>query len=172
METDEQGWNRPAAEREALITQARDWPGTQREFAALHGVSQGTVSKWQKAASWRKYSDEERAAALEGFASFDGPQRAYDDALGLPRGTVGKWVQLAGRSAAVGRRAPPSRMEAPRQAPTFIEVVPATPAQARLAPSDGGTGVRLTLPGGAELSFEALPPASWVAELAAELRRG
>ena len=33
-------------EREALIAQAHAWTGTQRAFAAAHGVSQPTVSKW------------------------------------------------------------------------------------------------------------------------------
>jgi hypothetical protein len=55
----------------------------------------------------------------------------------------------------------------------MLEVVPVTlPVILPAAPvSAAAPGVRLLLPGGAELHVDALPPARWVAELAAELRR-
>ena len=177
METDEQGWNRSADERDALVAKARTWEGTQREFAAAHGVNQSTVSKWQRTAGPRSYTAEERARVVEAFASFEGTQREHDDAQGLPRGTTGKWV-CQSRMGTRGRR-PPLVLKSPppRPAPTFLEVVPVVPAAPvarRLAAAANPfppVGASLSLPGGAELRFDALPSARWVAELVAELAR-
>ncbi|MEK6778358.1 MAG: helix-turn-helix domain-containing protein [Candidatus Deferrimicrobiota bacterium] len=176
METVEQEWNRPADEREALIARARAWGGTQREFAAAHGVSQSTVSKWQNAVGPRSYTTEDRAAVVEGFASFEGSQREHDDALGLPRGTTGKWVCQSGAGRR-GRRPPLAlRLRNPPPAPTFLEVVPVEPAAPMAtvpARSSGAetAAARLVLGDGVALVFDTLPPASWVADLAAGLSR-
>jgi hypothetical protein len=52
----------------------------------------------------------------------------------------------------------------------MVEVVPpALEAVVEALPSR--PGVRFALGGGVELGLDALPPARWVAELAAELRR-
>lgn len=176
METDERAWNRPEGEREALIAKAREWEGTQREFAVEHGITQSTVSKWRNAATPRTYSAEDRAAVVDGFASFEGSQREHDDALGLPRGTTGKWVSRS----RTGTRppCPPLVLKSPppRPAPAFLEVVPvgASGTVARplgAAPrAETAVAARLVLGGGVALVFDTLPPASWIAELAAGLR--
>lgn len=44
-------------EREALIAQAQAWTGTQKAFAAAHGVSQPTVSKWRRTSVKTRASD-------------------------------------------------------------------------------------------------------------------
>lgn len=176
METVEQTWSRPADEREALIAKARVWEGTQREFAAAYGVNQSTVSKWQRAVGAASYSAEERAAVVDAFASFKGSQRQHDDALGLPRGTTGKWVSRSRTGTREPRPPLVLKSPAPRPAPAFLEVVPvgpsvpvATPLAA--APRAGAAvAARLVLGEGVALVFDGLPPASWIAELAAGLR--
>lgn len=57
-------------------------------------------------------------------------------------------------------------------APTMLEVIPVPTVVPTSFPGvSESAGVSLSLPGGAELRFEALPPARWVAELVAELAR-
>ena len=97
---------------------------------------------------------------VEGFRRWNGSQGAYARSVGVPQTTLSRWV--------TGEKRPHRRVRP--EAPTMVEVVPpALEAVVEALPSR--PGVRLTLGGGVELGLDALPPARWVAELAAELRR-
>lgn len=162
--------------RAELVAAAQAWEGTQAEFAARHGIHQSTVSKWLTAAAASAgVADYEarRAEVIERARTWTGSQRDLARAMGLGSGTVSRWLSGDARSrrfrhAALVLRRPGST------APTMLEVVrpPTAPEPAPVpAPEAARTGVRLMLGEGVGLVFDTLPPASWVAELAAELRR-
>lgn len=155
------------AEKGALVGAARDWKGTQRQFAAEHGVSQGTVSKWLGAAARREYTEADREEALKGYRSWRGTQTAYARARGMPQTTLSRWVQGDRQS---HRDRSPRDVALRSEAPAMLEVVPVA-APAPLVACGPSLGVRLSLGDGVVLALEALPPARWVAELAVELRR-
>lgn len=119
----------------------------------------------------RVFTDAERESVIAGFASWKGTQAAYAASLGIAQGTVSKW--LSGERGPKRTQRPSDAAPSPG-APTMLEVVlvPAAPVVAAVAAVDTPrTGVRLMLGDGVGLVFDALPPASWVAELATELRR-
>lgn len=115
----------------------------------------------------RVFSEDDKAAVVEGFRASGATQKAYAASLGLAQGTVSRWVREdeARRTAA---------------APAMLEVVPAgsiepaEPDAVEVEACSAPTRVveaRLHLGGGVELFFARLPPPAWVAALAAELRR-
>lgn len=94
----------------------------------------------------------ERAAILAGLQEWPGSRSAYAAKVGISPATLWRWLDEA-----------PSHRGGPAALPTLLEVVtPPDPAQCPL---------RMMLPGNLQLAFETLPPASWVASLAAELAR-
>ena len=62
-----------AEEREILVAKAQAWTGTQKAFAAAHGVSQPTVSKW------RRTSAKTRSVAIPLFTPEAAPRAAPVD---------------------------------------------------------------------------------------------
>lgn len=156
------------AERAALIAAARTWKGKRAGFAAQHGVPWATVSAWRGRADRREYTDAERALLVADLRSWKGTQTAFAVSRGIPQTTLSRWMN-ADRQA---HHARPSEAVARREEPpTMIEVV-ATPSPRRIAEAPvAPAGVRVTLGDGVVLALDALPPARWVAELAAELRR-
>lgn len=156
------------AERAALVAAARAWPGTQAEFAAQHGISQGTVSRWLGATPRREYPDAERAAFLADLRSWSGSLRSFAAARGIPQATLSRWVKGDRRAHRARRSHAVVRRDA---APAMIEVVTATAPPVRAPATPAPASVQLTLGDGVVLTLDALPPTRWVAELAAELRR-
>ena len=162
----EDAWTRTAEERADLVAKARAWQGTQREFAEAHGICQSTVSKWLGAAppTTRPATADLRSEVVRRYHAGEGSQRQIADAMGISRGMVFKWL------AAVAE--PRSLAVQPPRAPTMLEVIPVAAAALPVtAVSPPPVGASLSLPGGAELRFDALPSARWVAELVAELSR-
>lgn len=104
-------------------------------------------------ASRRTYTDAERASIVEGYQRWEGSQHGYARARGIPQATLAAWIRAAGN-------------ERPASPPTLLEVVAAPPREG--APASSGARVRFE---GVELELAGLPPARWVAELVAELRR-
>lgn len=159
-------------ERAALVAAAQAWAGTQAEFAAQHGICQSTVSKWLTAAAAAAGIvdyEARKAEVIERARTWTGSQRDLARAMGLGSGTVSRWLGGDARSRRYVAATPPALR---RHAPTMLEVVRApAPVPPPPAPEPEGTGVRLMLGDGVGLVFDTLPPASWVAELAAELRR-
>jgi hypothetical protein len=92
--------------------------------------------------------------------------------MGLGSGTVSRWLNGDARSRRVRHAALVLRRPTPT-APTMLEVVspPSVPEPSALPIEAARSGVRLMLGDGVGLVFDTLPPASWVAELAAEVRR-
>lgn len=162
----EESWTRTAEQRAELVAKARAWAGSQREFATAHGISQSTVSKWLGAAppTTRPATGDLRAEVIQRYQAGEGTQRQIADAMGISRGMVFKWL--------AAEAAPRSLAVRPPRVPMMLEVVPVTAVRPQdvQAPSPP-VGARLSLPGGAELRFDALPSARWVAELVAELGR-
>ena len=139
---------RTAEETAELMAKARVWQGTQGEFARAHGVAQSTVSKWRSAAPPTALTStaDRRSEAVQRYGAGEGAPRPIADAMGI-----------SVRSARV---------------PTMLEVVPvATAPRPVLTAPCLPVGARLSLPGGAELRFDTLPSARWVAEFVAELSR-
>lgn len=160
-------------ERATLVAAAQAWEGTQAQFAAQHGICQSTVSKWlTAAAATAGIVDYEarKAEVIERARTWTGSQRDLARAMGLGSGTVSRWLGGDARSRRYVAAIPPTPR---RHAPTMLEVVrtPAVPKPSAPSPEAATTGVRLMLGDGVGLVFDTLPPASWVAELAAELRR-
>ena len=159
-------WTRTAEERAELVAKARAWPGSQHGFAKAHGLSQSTVSKWLSAAppTTRPATAELRAEVVQRYNAGEGTQRQIADAMGISRGMVFKWL--------AAEAAPRSLAVRPPRVPMMLEVVPVAPPPLPVAAAQS-TPVRacLSLPGGAELRFDTLPSARWVAELVAELGR-
>lgn len=119
----------------------------------------------------RVFTDAERASVIAGFASWRGTQAAYAASLGIAQGTVSKWLSGERGPRRVPRRGDASSSPA---APRMLEVVCTVPPPAAAPPAPleaTRTGVRLMLGEGVGMVFDRLPPASWVAQLAAELRR-
>ena len=156
---------------------AQTWEGTQAQFAAEHGICQSTVSRWlTAAAATAGVVDHEarRAEVIERTRTWTGSQRDLARAMGLGSGTVSRWLGGDARSRRF-RHAAPMRLvrRLATTAPTLLEVVrtPAVASSSPPAPEAAKPGIRLMLGDGVGLVFDTLPPASWVAELAAELRR-
>ena len=135
----------------------------------------GSEEAWTRTA-------EERAELVAKARAWQGTQREFAEAHGISQPTVSKWLRAAApttrpatadlRSDVVQRygagaadAAPRSLAVRPQRVPTMLEVVPVATVPSR------PVGACLALPGGAELRFDSLPPARWVAELAAELAR-
>ena len=162
----EETWTRTAEQRAELVAKARTWPGSQREFAKAHGVCQSTVSKWLGAAppTIRPATADLRTEVVRRYRAGEGSQREIADAMGISRGMVFKWL--------AAEAGPRSLAVRPPRVPTMLEVIPVAavglPVAAMPSPP---VGASLSLPGGAELRFDALPSARWVAELVAELGR-
>lgn len=110
----------------------------------------------------REFTDEEKDAIVEGYRASGQTQAAYAAAAGVSQGTLSRWV--CGDRRAHRSRVENARREAGR-APELLEVVSVVGSAKRAA------SCRVVLPGGAEVVFDGLVPPSWVAELAAELRR-
>lgn len=168
----QQAWGRTPEQRQELAEKARAWTGTQREFAVAHGISQSFVCRLLQLvpAQSRPATRDLRPEVIARYEAGEGSQRQLADAMGLSRGMVAKW--LAEEAALRGTSLSPRPARPCQPAPTMLEVVPvATPLRACPVESPAGGGACLALPGGAELRFDALPPARWVAELAAELGR-
>lgn len=111
----------------------------------------------------RVYTEAEKAAVVEGYRRWEGGQGAYAKSVGIPQTTLSRWVNGRRRTA---------RRRAAAEPPTMLEVMrPATATLGEVETRPSPSGVRLALGGGVALDLEALPPARWVAELAAELRR-
>lgn len=104
-------------------------------------------------ASRRTYTDAERASIVEGFQRWDGSQHTYARACGIPQGTLAAWLRAA------------PRVE-PASPPKLLEVVAASPREE----ARGFRGARVRIEG-VDLELPSRPPARWVAELVAELRR-
>lgn len=159
-------------ERAALVAAAQVWEGTQAEFAAQHGICQSTVSKWLTAAAASAGIvdyEARKAEVIERARTWTGSQRDLARAMGLGSGTVSRWLGGDARSRRYVASTPPALR---RHAPTMLEVVRAPePVPRPPAPEPARTGIRLMLSDGVGLVFDTLPPASWVAELAVELRR-
>lgn len=166
-------------ERAELVAAAQAWEGTQAQFAARHGICQSTVSKWlTAAAATGGVADYEarKAEVIERARTWTGSQRDLARAMGLGSGTVSRWLSGDARSRRLRHAALVLRRPTPPPAPTMLEVVrtPAVPEPLEPPappPEAARTGMRLLLGEGVGLVFDTLPPASWVAELAAELRR-
>lgn len=102
----------------------------------------------------------------------DGTQAAFAARHGVLYVTVSKRLRAADPARHGIQwivQAPLARRVAP--APTMLEVTPSRrPAPVTPAPlREPAAGVRLVLDDGVSLVFDTLPPASWVASLAAEL---
>ena len=93
----------------------------------------------------------ERTAILEGLQKWTGTRSAYATKAGIRKATLWRWL----------REAPPSG-NLPERTPTLLEVV---------SPQEAAMPLRMMLPGNLQLTFDTLPPASWVASLSAELVR-
>lgn len=171
----ERNWGLTPDARTELMAKARAWTGTQRAFAAAHGISQGTVSKLLSAGPTptRPATPDLRPEVIARYRAGEGSHRQIADAMGISRGMVSKWLaEDAAERAPEPRQASASRAPTPTPAPTMLEVVPVTSLATLRAPTPAPAGgARLVLPGGAELRFDALPPAQWVADLAAEMSR-
>jgi len=162
----EETWTWTAEERAELVAKARSWPGSQREFAKAHGICQSTVSKWLSAAPapTRPATAELRGEVVRRYGAGEGTQRQIADAMGISRGMVFKWLAAEAGPRSLAVRVPP--------VPTMLEVVAVAAApRPVLATPSPPVGTSLSLPGGAELRFGALPPARWIAELVTELGR-
>ena len=178
MESEDQFRVFSPEERAAIVAAAQAWEGTQAQFAAQHGICQSTVSKWlTAAAATAGVVDYEarKAEVIERARTWTGSQRDLARAMGLGSGTVSRWLGGDARSRRFRHAAPVRlvvRKPAPT-APTMLEVVrtPTAAVSPAPTPEPARTGVRLMLGEGVGLVFDTLPPASWVAELAAELRR-
>jgi transposase-like protein len=109
----------------------------------------------------REFTDEEKAAIVEGYRASGATQAAYAASAGVSQGTLSRWA--SGNRRPHRSRAELTRREA-GQAPELLEVV-AVGRDAR------GASCRVVLPGSVEVVFDGLVPPSWVAELVAELRR-
>lgn len=173
MESEDQIRVFSSEERAALVVAAQAWEGTQAEFAARHGICQSTVSKWLTAAAATAgivNYEARKAEVIERARTWTGSQRDLARAMGLGSGTVSRWLGGDARSRRYVAATPPVLR---RHAPMMLEVVrpPAPPAAAATTLEPAGTGVRLMLGDGVGLVFDTLPPVSWVAQLAAELRR-
>ena len=105
-------------------------------------------------ASRRTYTDAERASIVEGYQRWEGSQHAYARACGIPQATLAAWLRAAERTSP----APP---------PKLLEVVATSPPRDEASPP---SVMRVRFEG-VELEVAGLPPARWVAELVAELRR-
>jgi transposase-like protein len=176
MEPEDQARVFSPEERAALVAAAQAWEGTQAEFAAKHGIHQSTVSKWLSAAAaatWRTETDARKAEVIERARTWTGTQRELARAMGLGSGTVSRWLSGDARSRRHRHATLVLRRPAPTPAPTMLEVVrtPAVPEPEPPPPEATRTGIRLMLGDRVGLVFDTLPPASWVAELAVELRR-
>jgi hypothetical protein len=166
MEQVEQTWGFSPGEKAALVAAARAWPGTQREFAAEHGISQATVSKWLSADLTRRC--EQCGQPMAGRRPH---ARFCTDGCRAKASKVRDREDVHGDGSAA---APvPVHTHPTRPAPTMLEVVwtPAAPRAPAPTPEPLRTGVRLMLGDGVGMVFDTLPPASWVAQFAAELRR-
>ena len=121
----------------------------------------------------RVFTAEERAQIVERYRSWEGSQWAFARTVGVTQCTVSRWARgrCKRRSRAAGEREGASERwslsTSSSPAPTLLEVIPTVSSFAETAPG----AVRLLLGDGVSLVFDTLPPASWVAELAAELRR-
>lgn len=104
-------------------------------------------------ASRRTYTDEERASIVEGYQRWEGSQHAYARACGIPQATLAAWLRAGAHGG-------------PSSPPKLLEVVAGPPREE--APAYSVTRVRFE---GVELELTSLPPARWIAELVAELRR-
>lgn len=164
MEQAEQSWGFSPEQKAALVAAARAWPGTQREFAAEHGICQATVSKWLSADPTRRC--EHCGTSMGGRRPH---ARFCTDGC---RGTSNKTRERPQAAGIDALRAPPPARGL-RPAPTMLEVVwtPASQTAPAPTPEPVKTGVRLMLGDGVGMVFDTLPPAAWVAQLAAELRR-
>ena len=105
-------------------------------------------------ASRRTYTDAERASIVEGYERWEGSQHTYARACGIPQATLAAWLRAAAR-------------RCPAPPPKLLEVVATSPPRDE-APPHPVTRVRVE---GIELELGSVPPARWVAELVAELRR-
>ena len=161
----EETWTRTAEERAELVAKAQTWPGSQREFANAHGICQSTVSKWLGAAppTTRPATADLRTEVVRRYGAGEGSQREIADAMGISRGMVFKWL--------AAEAGPRSLAVRPPRVPTMLEVVAVAAPQPVVAAPSPPVGASLSLPGGAELRFDALPSARWIAELVAELGR-
>ncbi|MBM4398374.1 MAG: hypothetical protein FJ087_22125 [Deltaproteobacteria bacterium] len=149
-------------ERAALVEGYREWRGTQRQYADAVGVAQGTMSKWLAGLGKGTSPAVRRCAHPECRAPMGGRREGARFCSDLCRARWNKAREREGRLDVAGRG------ERDASVPAMLEVVPvATVAAAPVA----HPGARLVLPGGAELHLDTLPPARWVAELAAELGR-
>ncbi len=178
----EEQWTRTAEERAELVAKAQAWQGSQRAFADAHGIAQGTVSRWLSVALRTTRTAEEWAELAAQARAWNGTQHEFAETHGIDQSTVSRW--LSGERMPSGppkaNRRPggqslvlrPTPLPTTTRVPTMLEVVPihAPPPPVAAVPPDP-VCVRLALPGGAELRFDSLPPARWVAELAAALAR-
>lgn len=120
----------------------------------------------------REFTAEDRAAVVERYRAWEGPQRTFADSEGIAQGTLSKWLAVAAPRRRRRYAGFPAVGEAADAGPAMLEVIPSgRSVQCRESVHpDRPVGIRMTLPGGVALEFDTLPPAAWVAELAAELR--
>lgn len=149
-------------ERAALVEGYREWRGTQRQYADAVGVAQGTMSKWLAARGEGTSPVARRCAHPECRAPMGGRREGARFCSDVCRARWNKARERDARRDLAGGGGRDARV------PAMLEVVPVGTVAA--APP-AHRGARLVLPGGAALHLEALPPARWVAELAAELGR-
>lgn len=122
---------------------------------------------------------EERAALVAKARVWQGTQREFAEAHGVSQPTLSRWLCAAGRAMRpepAGPRSAPTRLGVvPKRTPSVPTMLQVVPTRAPCAPiatmPSAEVGVCLSLPGGAQLRFDNLPPPRWVAELAVELRR-
>lgn len=149
-------------ERAALVEGYREWRGTQRQYADAVGVAHGTMSRWLAGVRKGAAPAGRWCAHLGCRASMEGRRPGARFCSDRCRG---RWNKARERGAP---RAAATRAGLAAPAPAMLEVVPVATVDVR---SSALPSARLVLPGGAELRLDALPPARWVAELAAELGR-
>lgn len=152
-------------ERAKMVAAARAWKGTQAEFAAAYGIAQSTVSRWRGAAERREYTDAERLETVAALRAWKGTQTAFAISRGIPQTTLSRWANGDPRPHRAHVSRPPGGRD---ETPTMLEVVPVAATMVTQTPAS--PPVRLVLGDGVALVFDTLPPASWVATLAAELR--
>jgi hypothetical protein len=106
-----------------------------------------------------------RVAIVQGYSEWQGSHDAYLSKVGVGKSTLGKWSLSFRRTG--------SAVPRPSQVPRLVEVFTLPPQSAQLesAPLARIERSRLSFPAGVTMELDGLPPAAWVAELVAGLRR-
>ena len=138
----------------------------QQVYTATERSEMGAAARALGAAERREYTDAERIETIAALRAWPGTRTAFAIARGIPKTTLSRWATGDRRPHRARASRPPEGQD---QTPMMLEVVPVAATTASRAPAS--SPVHLVLGGGVALVFDTLPPASWVATLAAELRQ-